>query len=142
MRLSWYSFLIIGLGILFRFTFYADSQTVDEVNPGTVQLASIDEARSTYPLDLAPQSSSGYRDTSFEYDISQERSDSTLSIKTNYPRSMQYTLSNLDGKIIKRKRFRQEDILSLGNLGPGHYALYFFAGTQVVKAELVSIEES
>ncbi len=140
MRLPWYSLLLIGLGFLFWFTFYAGSRPIVEARP--VKLARIDEMETTFPLKMSAESSGGYQDMSFEYDISHQRTDSTLSIKTNYPRSIQYTLSDLDGKIIKRKRFRQKDILSLNNLGPGHYALYFFAGTQVVKAELVSIEES
>lgn len=142
MRLPWYSLLLVIVGLVFWFTFYAGSQPIEEVNSSPVTLASLKEAKSSVPLEMTTPSSSGYRDTSFEYDISQVRTDSTLSIKTNYPRSMQYTLSNLDGQIIRRKRFRQEDILSLSNLRPGHYALYFFAGTQVVKAELVSIKQS
>lgn len=142
MRLPWYSLLLCIVGILFWFTFYAGSQPMEKANSSPAKLASLKEMKSTFPLEMATQSSSGYRDSSFEYDISQERTDSTLSIKTNYPRSIQYTLSDLDGNIIKRNRFRHENILSLTNLGPGHYALYFFAGTQVVKADLISIEES
>ena len=83
--------------------------------------------------------SNGFTDASFPYEItvSAGLTPDELVISSDAERSIQYTMSNVDGKILVKRFFRQEQNLPISELAPGQYALYFFAGKKVVRAVLV-----
>ncbi len=83
--------------------------------------------------------SDGFTDFDFEGSVSMAVADEdqVLTINTDYPGLLQYTVSNLEGIILRKRKFAREDWLDLQRLAPGSYAIYFFAGHRIVKALIV-----
>ena len=57
-----------------------------------------------------------------------------IDIKTEYPKALQYTVSNMEGIIFNQGRFVGRKSLDFAQRQVGRYAVYLFAGTTVVKA--------
>ncbi len=83
--------------------------------------------------------STGFTDPTFDYDIHLYPNpvQYELSIDTEFDRTLQYTLSNMEGRIMARRKFVGEDKLDLSRMSPGTYAVYFFRGHKIVKALLI-----
>jgi hypothetical protein len=82
--------------------------------------------------------SEGFSDVDFPCKIEVLlQSDQMLHITTEYTPWLQYTLSNVDGRILKNAFFKEHEELTIEYLPEGNYALYFFAGKKVVRAVMI-----
>ncbi len=82
--------------------------------------------------------SEGYTDSSFHFQLGIEVSnDLALLVNTDYPRSLQYSLSSVEGIILRKGRIFRSMTLDLSSLRPGSYALYIFSGQKIVRALMV-----
>lgn len=81
----------------------------------------------------------GYDDQRFEHTITitPHQSAAVLNVASDFQRSLQYTLSTLEGRIVSKGRIFREAELNLSRLREGQYVMYFFRGRKVVKAVLV-----
>jgi hypothetical protein len=57
-----------------------------------------------------------------------------IDLRTDYPRALQYTVSDMDGIIYNQGRFVGQKSIDFTRRDNGGYAVYLFAGTTVVKA--------
>ena len=114
-----------------------DSLEVLVIGPQPVSTLVMDEEY----LSVSPEIlvSRGFMDEDFDYSILIEAGgNNMLNIQTDANRPLQYTLSDLDGRIRQKHRFSNEHMLDITDLPNGHYALYFFQGTDVVRAVLLN----
>ncbi len=82
--------------------------------------------------------SSGFTNEDFEHFVLIQASGSEeLLIKTDAEKTLQYTLSDVDGIIFRKGQFRKEQLVKLESMSAGTYALYIFRGHRVVRAVLV-----
>ena len=140
MHLTKYAWIAVVFAVLWIYLNPINQiEKVPEIvpDPSSVKM---DQDKSDFQLHVNPHLRGGYRDGSFEFDIVHEQNDSLILVETSYPRYVQYTLSNIDGSIIRRRRFKGSDTLNLTGIDTGHYALYFFVGSHVVQADLISID--
>lgn len=81
----------------------------------------------------------GYANESFEYsiDVLPGAKNRSLAIQTSFDRTLQYTLSTLEGRILTKGKVIREAELNVSNLHRGSYVMYFFRGHRVVKAVLL-----
>jgi hypothetical protein len=57
-----------------------------------------------------------------------------IELKTEYPRALQFTVSDMEGIIFNQGRFVGQKSIDFERRLTGRYAIYLFAGTTVVKA--------
>lgn len=141
---------LLGLGLLCSFAFTqlnphpnmqlnlaSDSIMVPAVGPQAFEQG-VNEVKSEL---ISPyvSVSNGFADASFPnaIKVAAGLTSADLVISSDAERSIQYTMSDVDGKILLKRFFRKEQKLPIGQLAPGQYALYFFAGEKVVRAVLV-----
>jgi hypothetical protein len=98
---------------------------------GTINLISITPSKVSI--------SEGFTDPDFGFDIriKAEDPDGLIRIESDFDRSLQYTVSNIEGRIRIKRVFVREDVLDTNKIEPGSYALYFFRGKKIVKALLL-----
>lgn len=98
---------------------------------GILNLASIAPAKVSI--------SQGFTDPDFGFEIlfNPNEKNGTIQIQSLFDRTLQYTLSNMEGKILVKRIFVKEDILDTNKLEPGLYPMYFFRGKRIVKALLL-----
>ncbi|MDH3649063.1 MAG: T9SS type A sorting domain-containing protein [Saprospiraceae bacterium] len=83
--------------------------------------------------------STGFTDPEFGFDIDLYPNPARyeLTIESDFDKTLQYTMSNLEGRILAKRKFVGKDQLDMSHMIPGVYAIYFFRGHKIVKALLV-----
>lgn len=122
--------VLTGLILILAFTSFSAATleyafTVDEA-----------DSRNLVALRVLP---GGYINTNFNFDI-EVRPDldkSAIAIQTSFNRTLQYTLSTVEGRILSKGKVIREAELNVSRLAEGSYVMYFFRGHRVVKAILL-----
>ena len=82
--------------------------------------------------------SEGFTDSSFHHQMALNvTEDHRLSIETDFPRTLQYSISNVEGIIFRKGKFYGSGMVNLSSLKNGSYAVYFFAGKKIVRALMI-----
>lgn len=81
----------------------------------------------------------GYENDTFDFEIevTPDVEKSGISISTSFDRTLQYTLSSVEGRILGKGRLVKEGWMNVSRLQEGSYVMYFFRGHRVVKAVLI-----
>ena len=82
--------------------------------------------------------SEGFTDSSFTHQLLMTlNAEQLLEFETDCPRTLQYSISNVEGIILRKGKFYQQGMVNIGSLRPGSYAVYFFAGKRIVRAFMI-----
>lgn len=123
---------------------FIQGQNGDSVNPNFSGILEQEAETDVHFLSEHLVVSTGFLDSQFEdsVEIHPGESPADLVLTTSYLKPLQYTVSNVEGIILKRGRFIGEENLDFSRRSEGDYAVYIFAANRVVRAFMVSREES
>ncbi len=116
-----------------------DKDSLIKLVVGPEEFRSSEDHNSAELLPTNAHISTGFSDktTSYQIEVTTDVMLTEVRITSDADRSFQYTMSDVDGRILAKQFFRHNHTLQIGHLPAGQYALYFFAGKKVVRAVLI-----
>ena len=123
---------------------------ISQVEPQLVALVTDESVSASEPavaetlsLERLISFSEGFTDSSFHHHLALNvTEDHRLSMETDFPRTLQYSISNVEGIIFRKGKFYGSGLVNLSSLRDGSYAVYFFAGNKIVRALMIEHRRS
>ena len=86
--------------------------------------------------------SEGFVHADFDYTVDIDILDGNqLSIETDFPKTLQYSISNLEGIILRKGKIYGSAAVDLARLRPRSYAVYVFQGKKIVRALMIDMRQ-
>ncbi len=121
--------------LVFLVTVLSTAQTKPTLAAISEEVTETDVFLSSKSMDLV-SFSEGFTDSTFHHHqlLMSVSSEQYLSMETDFPKTLQYSVSNVEGIILRKGKFYQQGMVNIANLKQGSYAIYFFAGKRIVRA--------